>query len=310
MNAMNLRSLRWPLGEPAGTSLPAVPAVPALPDLATDLAGSSAARDADDRARRDGPQELAVRTRLAHGTLALPLRGDLAASAQRVVRRGDASIAEVHALAALDVGLAARFLAAAAEIGGARPVRSIAEAIDRLGPRAARELLSRAVHAATPPPRRFAREIEASTWRAPRCAAAAEELARRLELAIDGAYLVGLLHDVGVLRVWRVVAESEDVETAEDARRLVRCLHEEAGADLARAWRLPSSVEEACAAHHGTSSARTPVQRLAAASSAIVDAAARGLSPARLDVLAAIGVAPSLARELAARLSPGRHRQE
>jgi putative nucleotidyltransferase with HDIG domain len=281
-------SLRWAAGGPS--------------TLATSASPPSTEPAAD--------QESALWARLEGGMLALPILPEVAAAARRLAAQCEASPSSIHALVASDVVLVARLVAAASEARAADGIRSAAEAIDRLGVPAAREVLFRIAHAVVRTPRRFGREIEASVRRASRCAAAAEAIARRLALPVDEARLVGLLHDVGELRVWRAAAEADFVTSADEARRLVRHLHERAGADLARAWRLPVVVEEACAAHHGVAIDRTPAQRLAAASSAVVDAAVRGLSPARLEVLAAVGIDLAQARELVARLAPGRQRSD
>lgn len=302
---VEIASLRWGDGGGSWWERPApAPHGPALPG--SGRPSPSRATEPPPATVRADPRLVRVRGRLRSGTLALPMVPDVARATRRLADRGDASADAVTALAAEDPALAARFLVV---VPGGRAPRSVRAAVDGLESRTVRDVLLRAAHATVPPPARFARDVEASARRARRCVVAAETIAARLGLALEGLELAALLHDVGELRVWRVVADTFPDIARDDARSIVAALHQEAGADLARAWRLPAFIVDTCGAHHALGPQAPLLQRIVAASGAVVDAATGGLTAQRLDELAAAGVGATLARELVARLAPGRARE-
>ncbi len=256
--------------------------------------------------------EVDLLERLRQGKMALPIADEVADAALRMADGRGGGPEEVHRLVARDPVLAARVLSSACAVEGlghAPPV-SVREALDRIGPAEAREVLFRVANASRSAPRRFRDEIDASARRSVRCAAAAQAIALKLRVVEDIAHLVGLLHDLGEGRVWRAIAEAPGLRSTEQARQLVARYHEAAGEDLARAWGLPPSIVAACGAHHGDLADASPSQRLAAASGGIVDAAVQGVTEGRLAAVIALGASPKEARELVARFAPGRDRSD
>jgi HD-like signal output (HDOD) protein len=210
--------------------------------------------------------------------------------------------------------LAARFLGAASapDVSRSEPLTTIRAAVSELGLLRARDLLDQIGYAAASGmPTRHADEIEASFRRSVRCAQAAQAIALRIGACADGAYLIGLLHDLGEARVLRALGECTEAPPGpRELRRLVGRWHEPAGAQLASSWRLPAAVVATCTRHHGDPEGASPEQLLAMASDAVVDASTSSLTAERRAVLTAIRLSAVDVRSLVARFAPGRDRED
>jgi HD-like signal output (HDOD) protein len=69
----------------------------------------------------------------------------------------------------------------------------------------------------------------------------------------EHAFLIGLLHDVGklpLLAMLRKAASKESEVTPALVGRMFRLYHEQAGAALAQAWRMPEELVEVARCHH------------------------------------------------------------
>lgn len=92
-------------------------------------------------------------------------------------------------------------------------------------------------------------------------AVCAEEIARHAGLGAEECYTAGLLHDIGQLLMFGVdpFGYSEamrqrierDVGIIAIERELLGLDHAQVGSELARLWKLPQSVADAIAGHHG-----------------------------------------------------------
>jgi putative nucleotidyltransferase with HDIG domain len=103
----------------------------------------------------------------------------------------------------------------------------------------------------------------------------ARQLAPRMALDADVAFLAGLMHDVGRARCLKVVSKwlrggVSSGLPSEALDRAVDILHAPAGADLVRAWHLGADVAVACEFHHA------PAGRPLAALVALADLLAHG----------------------------------
>jgi HD-like signal output (HDOD) protein len=80
------------------------------------------------------------------------------------------------------------------------------------------------------------------------------------------------LHNIGEARVYRII---DAIPKAQDDLELVKMLvhryHCAAGAEIAMAWKLPTEIVDACAAHHDPSAMQTPHVRLAMIADCVVD---------------------------------------
>jgi putative nucleotidyltransferase with HDIG domain len=140
----------------------------------------------------------------------------------------------------------------AANQAGAAPVRTLEQAIGRLGTRPLSNLL---IEFST---RRVFESRDAGIRKAFQqlwdhsvaVAVLAQTLAKRLRADADLSYLAGLLHDVGKPVVGAILLEAERVATQKPRPwhsrdtwlDLVSLCHREIGFAMARAWQLPDEV--------------------------------------------------------------------
>lgn len=257
--------------------------------------------------------------RLVVGTDVLPLWPRLSEQLTSVIDRADATIAEVVAVLAQDVGLSAKVLQmvntslfssgsrvttleAAAEQLGIATLKSTVQAIEALA-------------AATRSPT----DLEISSHRDGYVAA---HLARALLSSKgDEAFIAGLLHDVGRVLIASALPEEHGRilrRVTEDGLPLsvaemeaIGSTHAELGACLIDMWGLPFDTAEAVAQHHDAPT-RTGALDLAGATyiaatlaAELNDESARGTSELDLAYVTSLGLADALpklrayARELA-----------
>lgn len=258
-------------GEPRESS----PAEEGTPSSMTLLAGGEL------EAKTELEREL-VR-RLKSGRAALPVLPQVAAMALRLASDPDA---RVHALAELvdtDPPIAARFLSVAnsALYWRGSTTASTQAAIVRLGLASTRDLLFQVVYGASASGlKRHQLAVQKSFQRSVRCAVAARFTAQELGTASSYDYMLGLLHDIGEARIYRILADIAIPQSTKEVAGLVARYHTTAGAEVAMAWRLPTEIVDACAAHHDPAAVATPHVRLAMIADALVDADDR-FDPAR-----------------------------
>jgi diguanylate cyclase (GGDEF)-like protein/putative nucleotidyltransferase with HDIG domain len=199
-------------------------------------------------------EELLVKE-LATGRAGLPLLPASAAEALRLAEDPRTSMSNIAKLVDHDPSLAARFVALASSAAFARGARinSTQGALVRLGLATSRDLLLRAAYERSngelP---KYQEQVSRSFDASVRLAMAARAVSRDVAgPKFELAYLCGLLHDIGEARVYRILASMKLEVDVEIASELVAKHHAQAGADVARAWRLPAAIVEACLAHHG-----------------------------------------------------------
>lgn len=240
--------------------------------------------------------ELELQRRIATGRGSLPVLPRAASVAMRLASDPDAPFDELDGLLRRDPPLAARLLSVAntASFRRGAAITTTRSAIGRLGLTRTRDLLFQAVYASSSAGlSRYQGEVAMSVQRSVRCATIAELVSRHLSLRIEGAYLIGLLHDIGESRIYRLL-ESVEVPSDDEATRLVARYHELAGRELAVAWQLPETIASACGAHHDGAAAEVGV-RLAFATDVVVCALG---APDTAELEHALGLAPADAREL------------
>lgn len=196
---------------------------------------------------------------LRSGHTALPVLPRVATLALRLASDPDASIVELARLVDGDPPIAARFLSVANSAAYYRgwSASNTQAAIMRLGLAATRDLLFQVVYASsTQGLKRYQAEVQASFSRSVTAGLACKNICRELNTPYEYDYMCGLLHDIGEARIYRILAglpkPKEGMELAEE---LVARYHTTAGAEVARAWRLPSDIVDVCAAHHDEAAA-------------------------------------------------------
>lgn len=238
--------------------------------------------------------------RLRTGRAALPVLPQVAEAALRLANDPDARITDLAGLVDTDPPIAARFMSVANSVAYWRGLltSSTQSAIVRLGLANTRDLLFQVVYAASSGGlKRFQIPVQRSFKRSVVAAVAARTAARELEMETEYDYMSGLLHDIGEARIYRILDGLPRFEDPKLAKELVQRYHTAAGAEVAMAWKLPTEIVDACAAHHDPAAAAVPHVRLVMIADAVVDALDAGRNP-KLDRFEALGVDVSIARRI------------
>lgn len=198
------------------------------------------------------PAEAALVQTLEGGRAALPLLPQVATQALELANNRDATVREFAELIMKDPPIAARFIATAnsALYSRGQTIRSVNDAVARIGLGASRDLVFQVVYANTVTGLKlFQEEVEASFQRSVLCGVICRVGAPLLRLNVADAYLCGLLHDIGESRVYRILSEGKVAPNVEDAAALVAKYHPRAGAELAMRWALPDEIVQVCRRH-------------------------------------------------------------
>jgi putative nucleotidyltransferase with HDIG domain len=220
--------------------------------------------------------------RLRTGRAALPVLPQVAESALRLANDPDARINDLAELVDTDPPIAARFMSVANSVAYWRGLltSSTQSAIVRLGLANTRDLLFQVVYAASSAGlKRYQPHVQKSFKRSVVAAVAARIAARELDLASEYDYMSGLLHDIGEARIYRILDGLPRCDDQNLVRDLVQRYHSAAGAEVAMAWKLPTEIVDACAAHHDLQAIGVPHVRLVMIADAVVDALESGKAP-------------------------------
>lgn len=249
--------------------------------------------------------------RLKTGRAALPVLPAVAQSAIRLANDPDARITDLASLVDTDPPIAARFMSVANSVIYFRGwvTSSTQSAIVRLGLASTRDLLFQVVYASTSGGlKRYQPAVQASFRRSVVAAHAARVTSRELSIGSEYDYMSGLLHDIGESRIYRILDGMNTPSTPALVDKLVKKYHESAGAEVAMAWKLPTEIVDACAAHHDPAAAATPHVRLVMIADCIVNAleAEQGQEKRELDFepFDRLLVDPSIARRLIEKTRP------
>ncbi|HTV21302.1 MAG TPA: HDOD domain-containing protein [Polyangiaceae bacterium] len=196
--------------------------------------------------------EAALVQTLEGGRAALPLLPHVATQALELANNRDASVREFSELIMKDPPIAARFIATAnsALYSRGQTIRSVSDAVARIGLGASRDLVFQVVYANTVTGlKQFQEEVEASFQRSVLCGVICRVAAPLLRLNVADAYLCGLLHDIGESRIYRILSEGKVTPGPDECRALVHKYHPRAGAELAMRWALPDEIVQVCRRH-------------------------------------------------------------
>ncbi|MEI9935890.1 MAG: HDOD domain-containing protein [Pseudomonadota bacterium] len=220
--------------------------------------------------------------RLRTGRAALPVLPQVAEAALRLANDPDARINDLAELVDTDPPIAARFMSVANSVAYWRGLltSSTQSAIVRLGLANTRDLLFQVVYAASAGGlKRYQIQVQKSFKRSVVAAVAARTAARELEIESEYDYMSGLLHDIGEARIYRILDGLPNrITDAKLVSDLVQRYHTAAGAEVAMAWKLPTEIVDACAAHHDPQAIGAPHVRLVMIADAVVDALEAGRS--------------------------------
>lgn len=202
---------------------------------------------------------------LQSALIGLPLLPEAASRAIELVENPKADIGRLSDLIRSDPPIAARFLSVAnsALYSRGREVPSIQDALVRIGLSGSRDLLLQIVYACSSVGlTHFGPQVRRSYDRAVVSGIVARAACSELGIRYSDAYLIGLLHDLGEARIFRLLDRLDTPPSAVEAAILVERYHTEAGEDIARAWKLPQDVVDVCGGHHRSSLTQTLPVRL------------------------------------------------
>lgn len=201
---------------------------------------------------RDGLAE-----RLARGLVEVPM---LPQTASRVLTLCNEATCDARKLAELiqhDAGLAGHVLSVAnsAAYAPREPIVSLSQAISRLGFRIICEIAVAVAVKGKVFAVRGREELARQLWTHSAMAGAwAKEIARARRRNVEGAFLCGLLHDIGKPATLQTILEmcaarSLAVE-ATDADQVMHEFHERVGAHVLESWTFPAWMSAAVLHHH------------------------------------------------------------
>lgn len=270
---------------------------------------SEAAASVDDPSMSELERDLVKR--LKTGRAALPVLPAVAQSAIRLANDPDARITDLASLVDTDPPIAARFMSVANSVIYFRGwvTSSTQSAIVRLGLASTRDLLFQVVYASTSGGlKKYQGAVQASFRRSVIAAHASRVISRELSIGTEYDYMAGLLHDIGESRIYRILDGLKHPATTEQVTALVQKYHESAGAEIAMAWKLPTEIVDACAAHHDPAAAANPNVRLVMIADCVVAAleAEAGQEKRELDFAPfdKLLVDPTIARRLIEKTRP------
>lgn len=209
--------------------------------------------------------EAALVQTLEGGRAALPLLPHVAVQALEVANRRGSTVREFAELIMKDPPIAARFLATAnsALYSRGQTIRSVTDAVSRIGLRGSRDLVLQVVYASTVSGMKaYQTEVQESFRRSVLSGIMCRLAAPILRLDSAEAYLCGLLHDIGESRVYRILSEGKQRPDGVEAAELVRKYHPRAGAELALRWALPDDIVQVCRRHEEKGPAESEHVRL------------------------------------------------
>ena len=207
---------------------------------------------------------LALVQRLTGGKLDLPVLPTVATEVLTLTQSATTDAARLSALIHRDQALASHLLriANSAAYRGRAPIVSLQQAVARLGFEVLAEIvLAVSVKANVFRAPGFEDALRAQWRHAALAGAFAKEIARTRRQNVEGAFLSGLLHDIGrpvLLSVLVELARAHQQALSQDALTAVMdALHAELGGTLARAWNLPEATAESLRSHHTPDQATT-----------------------------------------------------
>lgn len=194
---------------------------------------------------------------IASGAFALPLLPDTAADVIGACQDENAGARHVAELMHRDPALTAHVLrlANSAAFGASHAIVSLPEAIGRLGLTVVSEMtMAAALDTGVFRVPRF-EAVARRVWTHSAAAGAwAREIARQRRRSVEGAFLCGLLQDVGRPILLQAVIALEprlaSRPTDDEVFAAVDELHAPVGADLVRSWSMPDWMATSIAYHH------------------------------------------------------------
>lgn len=232
-----------------------------------------------------------VKKKMLGNALELPVVSDVGTSVTQMCLLPDVNLKELAEVVKLDSSLTTKLLAIANSnfYKGLKRVETLGEAITRIGlnetKRYAATLASKnAYQGGTGLTAKIAEKV----WHhAVTVAQAARDIAEKCNLGDpERFYTLGLIHDVGVSVVLRVVDDAykgDDQITGELINEIAAAVHTEVGAYITERWKLPEEYSQAIRLHHTDDYSKTSVElNVLALAHACADELGTGYGEAKL----------------------------
>jgi putative nucleotidyltransferase with HDIG domain len=197
--------------------------------------------------------------------LSIPMLPDQAQRVLQTVGDPDVTIAKLAGVVTKDPVLATRVLGMAnsALYGAMSPLRSVSDAVVRLGTRTVRNVVvTVSMQSQFKSPEVYGHEGARFMEHAVGTAYVAHLVAERLRSDVEEAFLCGLLHDIGKLVILKTAHQyqkrHEGVIRSDELRAALKEHHPVCGALALGFWNVPDEVREVVRCHHAFEDASAP----------------------------------------------------
>lgn len=197
--------------------------------------------------------------------LSVPMLPDQAQRVLQLVGDPDVTIATLASVVSKDPVLATRVLGMAnsALYGAMSPLRSVADAVVRLGTRTVRNVVvTVSMHSQFKSPEMYGQEGARFMEHAVGTAYVAHLIAEKVRGDVEEAFLCGLLHDIGKLVIMRTAHTYQQkhgaVIRSDELRAALAQHHAVCGALALGFWNVPDEVRDVVHHHHAFEDAASP----------------------------------------------------
>jgi HD-like signal output (HDOD) protein len=211
--------------------------------------------------RSQDPIQALLRERFAAPGYHAPMLPAAAVEVLRLSQAPDVGIDDIVLVLEKDTLLAGRVLklAQSAFYAGKSPAKTLVHAAVRLGIGTLRNVvLESAFHTRLVRGTAFDGVLSLAQTHSLGVAYLCRMVARSLEADADFAFMLGLMHETGLIAALTVLSEQRGQPLNPDVIGSVRAIHGEAGGFVADIWKLPAPLRDAIANHHQRPTAPGP----------------------------------------------------
>jgi HD-like signal output (HDOD) protein len=201
----------------------------------------------------ESPITTLLRERFAAPDYHPPMLPAAAVEVLRLSQLPDAGVEDIVLVLEKDTLLAGRVLklAQSAFYAGKSPAKTLVHASVRLGLTTLRNVvLESAFHTRLVRGTAFDGVLSLAQTHSLGVAYLCRMVARSLEADPDVAFMLGLMHEVGLIAALTVLSEQRGQPLNPDVIATVRLIHAEAGESVAGIWKLPDPLRHAIGKHH------------------------------------------------------------
>jgi HD-like signal output (HDOD) protein len=201
----------------------------------------------------EDPIQALVREHFAAPDYRAPMLPAAAVEVLRLSQMADVGIDDIVLVLEKDTLLAGQVLklAQSAFYTGKSPAKTLVHAAVRLGISTLRNVvLESAFHARLVKGTAFDGVLSLAQSHSLGVAYLCRMVARSLEADADFSFMLGLMHEAGLIAALTVLSEQRGHPLNPDVIASLRAMHEDAGAFVGDLWKLPPKLRDAIATHH------------------------------------------------------------